>query len=86
MATNFGTKIAINAYKYISTRHNENAVTYNWGVFEVEQSKEDIPDCKSLSDVAMATKFFMAKIGKKMTKMAITSVVSDISMQSLVSR
>ena len=29
MATNFGTRIAINAYKCISTRDNENAVTYN---------------------------------------------------------
>jgi len=28
-ATNVGTKIAINAYKYISTRENENAITYN---------------------------------------------------------
>jgi len=29
MATNFGTKIAINAYKYISMRVNENAITYS---------------------------------------------------------
>jgi len=29
MATNFGTKIAINAYKYISTRDNENVITYD---------------------------------------------------------
>ena len=29
MATNFGTKIAINAYKCISTRDNENAITDN---------------------------------------------------------
>jgi len=29
MATNFGTKIAINAYKSMSTRDNENAITYN---------------------------------------------------------
>ena len=27
---------------------------------------------------------FLAKIGKKITKIAITSIVSDISMQSLV--
>jgi len=39
MATNFGTKIAINAYK--CTRDNENVITYN-GVFVVDQSKEDI--------------------------------------------
>jgi len=31
IATNFGTKIAINAYKCISTRDNENAITYNSG-------------------------------------------------------
>jgi len=30
-ATNFGTKIAINAYKSISTRDNENVITYNRG-------------------------------------------------------
>jgi len=29
MSTNFGTEIAINAYKCISTRDNENAITYN---------------------------------------------------------
>jgi len=29
MATNFGTKIAINAYKYISMRDSENVITYN---------------------------------------------------------
>ena len=52
----FWDKIAINAYVCISTRDNENAVTYN-GVFVVSQSKEDISDCNSLRDVAMATKF-----------------------------
>jgi len=31
MATNFETKIAINAYIYISTIDNENAFTYNRG-------------------------------------------------------
>jgi len=41
MATNFGTKIAINAYNGISTRDNENVISYN-GVFLVDQSKEDI--------------------------------------------
>jgi len=29
MATNFGTKIAINTYKCICMRDNENAITYN---------------------------------------------------------
>jgi len=56
MATNFGAKIAINACKCISTGDNENAITYN-GVFVVDQSKEDISDCKGLRDVAMATKW-----------------------------
>jgi len=31
MATNFGTKIAMNAYKCISARDNENAITDNRG-------------------------------------------------------
>ena len=31
MATNFGTKIAINAHKCISRRNNENVITYNRG-------------------------------------------------------
>jgi len=31
MATNFGTKIAINAYKSVSTRDNENVITYHVG-------------------------------------------------------
>jgi len=33
MATNFGTKVAINVYKCISTRDNENMITYNSWVF-----------------------------------------------------
>ena len=39
MATNFGTKVAINAYKCISTRDRENVITHN-GVFVVDQSKD----------------------------------------------
>jgi len=31
MATNFGTKIAINAYKCVSMRDSENVITYNGG-------------------------------------------------------
>jgi len=31
IATNFGTKIAINAYKCISMRDNKNVITYNRG-------------------------------------------------------
>jgi len=42
MATNFGTKIVINAYKCICTRDNENAITYNNEGFDVNQYKEDI--------------------------------------------
>ena len=53
MATNFGTKIAINAYK-----SSENVITYNRGVFVVDQFKEDIYDCNGLRDVAMATKLW----------------------------
>ena len=49
MATNFGTKDAI--------RDTENVITYN-GVLVVNQSKEDISDCKGLRDVSMATKFW----------------------------
>ena len=52
------TKIAVNAHKCISTRDNENVITYNRGVFVVDQSKEDISDCKGQRDVAMATKFW----------------------------
>jgi len=57
MATNFGTKIAINAYKCIFTRDNKNAITYN-RVSMVDQCKEDTSDCKGLRDVATATKFW----------------------------
>jgi len=57
MATNFGTKIPINAYKCISTKDSKNVITYN-GVFVVEQSKEDISDCNGLMDVATATNFW----------------------------
>ena len=35
-------------------RDNDNVITYN-RVFVVNQSNEDISDCKSLRDVAMAT-------------------------------
>jgi len=49
----------------------------------VDQSKEDISDCKGLWDVAIATKFW-PKWAQKIIKMAITSVVSHTSMQSLV--
>ena len=48
----------------------------------VDQSEQDISDCKGLSGVAMATKFCQNR--PKITKMAITSVVCNISMHSLV--
>ena len=57
MEANFVTKIAVNAYKWISTRDNENAITYNRG-FSWFANKEDISDCKGLRDVAMTTKFW----------------------------
>jgi len=49
-------------------------------VLWVNQSKGDISDFKGLKD----GKRILAKIGKNLTKMAITSVVCDISIQSLV--
>ena len=79
MATNFGTKIAINAYECISMRDSENVITYS-GVFVVD--KEDISDCKGVRGVAMVTKVCQNR--PKITKLAITSVVCNISMQSLV--
>jgi len=57
MTTNFGTKIAIHAYKCIFTRDNGNAITYNRGV-SWSTNTEDISDCKGLRDVAVATKFW----------------------------
>ena len=81
MATNFWTKIAINTYECISMRDNKNVITYN-GVFVVTQCNEDISVCKGLRDVAMATKFWPKYA--KYHEMAITSVVPNISMQSLV--
>jgi len=53
---------------------------------KVTQYKEDISSCRDLRDVAMATKFLWQKIGTNLTKVAISSVVCDISMQSLVLR
>ena len=84
MATNVGTKIAINVFKCISTTDNENAITYNrefsWSTnpkntFLIARSKRRCHGNQVL-----------AKIGKKHHKMAITSIVYDISMQSLVLR
>jgi len=71
MATNFGTKIAVNAHECTSTTDKENVITYNAG-FVVDQSREDISDCKGLRDVDMATKFF-GKNRHKCHNMVITS-------------
>jgi len=49
-------------------------LAYNRGVFVVGQSKEYIPDFKGLRDVATESKFW-PKYAKKLTKMAMTSVV-----------
>jgi len=43
-------------------------------VLGVNKSTDDISDCKGLTDVAMATKFW-PKYAKNITKMARTSVV-----------
>jgi len=53
MATNFGTKIAINAYKCFSARDNENVITYNNEFLWSTNPKNS--DCKGPRDVAMAT-------------------------------
>ena len=78
-----GTKIAINAYKCISVRDSENAITYN-GVFVVDQPKKSFLIARSKG--RCHGNQILAKIGQKITKMAITSVVCNISMQSLVLR
>jgi len=40
MATNFGTKIALNAYKCVSTRDNENVITYHRGFLSSANPKK----------------------------------------------
>jgi len=79
MATNFRTKVAINAYKCISTRGSENVVTCNRGF-----SRPTFSGCRGRRDVSMATKFWPKKA--KISQKAITLIVYDISMQSLVLR
>jgi len=85
MATNFGTKIAINAYKCISTRDNQNVITYNKGFSSSTNPKKTFVIARVYKGRCHGNHFF-AKIRQKITKMAITSVVCDISMQSLVLR
>ena len=84
MATNFGTKIAINAYKCISMRDSENVITYNRGFSWSTNPKKTF--LIAMSKGRCRGNQILAKIGKTITKMAITLVVSDISMQSLVLR
>ena len=85
MATNFGTKIAISAYKCISTRYNENVITYNKGFWSSTNPKKTFVIAR-VYKVRCHGNHILAKIRQKITKMAITSVVCDISMQSLVLR
>jgi len=84
MATNLGTKFAINAYKCISTRDNENAITYNRGCLWSANPKKSflIRGSKGRRHGNQ----FVAKIGKNITKMATTLVVCNISVQSSVLR
>jgi len=84
MAANFGTKIAINAYKCISTRDKENVIIYNRGVCgrPIQTRHFWLRGSKGRRHGNQ----FVAKMGKNMTKMAITLVVCNISVQSLVLR
>jgi len=56
MATNFGTRIAINAYN--AFLWETTGMPLLMGVFVVGQSEEDICDCKILRHVATTTKFW----------------------------
>ena len=65
MATNFGTKIAINAYKCISMRESENVITYNRGFsWSANAKKTLIAGSKGHCHGNQ----FLAKIGKNITK------------------
>ena len=80
----FWDKIAINAHKSISARDNKNAITYNRGF-----SWSTNPRKTFLIARVYGTLLWQPNFGQnrpKITKMAITSVVCDISMQSLVMR
>ena len=73
MATNFGTKIAINAHKCISTRDNENATTYN-GVSWSTNPRKTLLIARVYRTLLWQPNF--GHLGQKTTKMAITSVVA----------
>ena len=83
-ATNLGTKLAINAYKCISVRDSENVITYNRGFSWLTNPKKTF--LLQGSKGRCHGNQILAKIGQKITKMAITSVVSNISIQTLVLR
>ena len=77
MAIIFVTKIVIYAFL--------GKITRMWWLitgFRVSHSKEDISDCKGLRNVVMEPDVGQNK--QKITKMAITWVVGDITMQRLV--
>jgi len=75
MATNFGTKIAINAYKHISTADNENVITYNRGFSWSTNSTNTFVIARVQG--TLHGNQILAKIGQKITKMAITSYVCN---------
>jgi len=58
MGTNFGTKIATNAHKCISTRDNENAISYNRDFRGQPIQRRHFSVLKGLRDDATATKFW----------------------------
>jgi len=77
MATNFGSKIAINAYKCISTRDNENAITYNRGFLWSTNPKKTFLIARVCGTLPWQPNFGQNR--PKITQMVITSVVSDTS-------
>jgi len=85
MATNFGTKIAINAHKCISTRDNENVITYNRVFFRGGPIQRRLLSLQGSKGRCHGNQM-LANVGQKITKMAITSVVCNIPMQNLVLR
>ena len=66
MATNSGTKIAINAYKCISTKDIDNVITYNRGFSWSTSSKKTFLIVKSKG--RCHGNQILAKIGKKSQK------------------
>jgi len=84
MTTNFGTKIAINAYKCVSKRGNENAITYSGSSHDQPIQRRHF--WLQGSKARCRGNQILANIGKNITKIATTSVACNISMQSLVLR